>query len=783
METEAGKPVRSSREFCGALQGRLAEVLAVQRRNLRVDLEYAPSRARAVGPTSLGERMPVLFDTAQLAKLMAKSLETALASDVQLAIRCAMVSHASLDVVLTDALLQAHLNRSHLRAAFEWGARYGMADALESMPSDHRPEVGYAVPFALEEFRVVRELARNGSEPDDIARFRTRCQSPALTADEQSLAELILQTRRPTPSEVAKLLVRNPRRIAMLGVTAVEVESELALTDLLDAVRDDPGEPSAEFLRRIASFADDPRATQFLLDLSRRGSPGFSVIGALGHLGTDSCIERLIELLPHYTYQVSLALNGVPADRRVSGMLRAYRKPGPFRRYGADHVLKYAAADGIAAVVEALDDRLREVRSQAVQALARLGPAVVPTLTALAMDGSSTRRTVAIEGLALTGGRQEEQVLRALLLDPVGQVRKAAQRAMKSFDGLTSEAQAARASVAIRPKPGAVQSSDDNPAAASGLTAGDEFATLKLSTTGLAPLDAADDFAVFAPQIRSPIRDVETMARASASPAAPTLDDACYFSMMAPLMAQQSSWFIVELWCHEETPDVFVRQQSRQFGWQPPSSFGPVAVEHGATIDIELRLPGFEIQEPRGVLRWQGKVGVIGFALRSAEATGQGTHLGSAHVSIGGVPIARLYFQIETGPAERRPSDCTTGVLMIESAFASYSSNDRSEVLARIQGMQKILPHLDVFLDVISLRSGDRWEERLRDEIGRRDAFFLFWSRSARASRWVDYEWRTALKARGASFIDPVPLESPDVAPPPEELSDRHFDDWSIRFR
>jgi hypothetical protein len=48
------------------------------------------------------------------------------------------------------------------------------------------------------------------------------------------------------------------------------------------------------------------------------------------------------------------------------------------------------------------------------------------------------------------------------------------------------------------------------------------------------------------------------------------------------------------------------------------------------------------------------------------------------------------------------------------------------------------MPSLDVFVDVIKLRSGQYWEQELRKEIPRNDVFYLFWSRHAMASTWVD---------------------------------------------
>ena len=56
-----------------------------------------------------------------------------------------------------------------------------------------------------------------------------------------------------------------------------------------------------------------------------------------------------------------------------------------------------------------------------------------------------------------------------------------------------------------------------------------------------------------------------------------------------------------------------------------------------------------------------------------------------------------------------------------------------------------------------------------------REMFWLFWSRSAMASKWVDWEWRTAYLYKGKSFIQPHPLEPFDMAPPPIELEELQF--------
>src|SRR5439155_11200967 len=110
---------------------------------------------------------------------------------------------------------------------------------------------------------------------------------------------------------------------------------------------------------------------------------------------------------------------------------------------------------------------------------------------------------------------------------------------------------------------------------------------------------------------------------------------------------------------------------------------------------------------------------------------------------------ARLHFTVEVGPRAVPSDTLRAREERPRTAFASYASPDRDAVLARVQGIQKALPDLNVFLDVASLRSGERWEERLRAELTSRDVFYLFWSSHAKQSSWVEWEWRTALAERG----------------------------------
>lgn len=109
-------------------------------------------------------------------------------------------------------------------------------------------------------------------------------------------------------------------------------------------------------------------------------------------------------------------------------------------------------------------------------------------------------------------------------------------------------------------------------------------------------------------------------------------------------------------------------------------------------------------------------------------------------------------------------------------AFASYASEDRPAVLHRVAALS-ISAGLDVFTDCLSLKAGEQWKKVLKGEIQQRDVFLLFWSRHARVSRWVEWEWKTALRLKRLAGIQPHPLEPPHQAPPPKELERLHFGD------
>ena len=195
---------------------------------------------------------------------------------------------------------------------------------------------------------------------------------------------------------------------------------------------------------------------------------------------------------------------------------------------------------------------------------------------------------------------------------------------------------------------------------------------------------------------------------------------------------------------------------------------------------MTLDIAEFGIHGLRDTMQWLGVRGNASFGITVPATITPGSYLGTASVHIEQLRITTLHFLLEIGrPKGHARVDVTGREERVRTAFASYASEDQELVIARVQGMHAILPALEIFLDVISLRTGEHWQKRLLEEISSRDAFYLFWSEMASRSEWVDYEWRAAAHARGTDFIDPIPL---DKVPPPPELSHLHFGHWTLEL-
>jgi hypothetical protein len=213
-------------------------------------------------------------------------------------------------------------------------------------------------------------------------------------------------------------------------------------------------------------------------------------------------------------------------------------------------------------------------------------------------------------------------------------------------------------------------------------------------------------------------------------------------------------------------------------------------IPRGKRLHFELRAPGLEIDDPVTSLVWQGRPEAVQFGVTVPPGPG-GTAIATLAVSLDSAPLGHVKFKVAIAspiaapPAKADPEPQGEVARRYESAFVSYASKDRDEVLKRVQ----VLPTVGVryFQDVLDLEPGDRWERRIELGIDECDIFLLFWSSEAKKSKWVRREVRHALARRAGDAlappeIGPVIIEGPPVIEPWEELADLHFNDRVLYF-
>lgn len=248
------------------------------------------------------------------------------------------------------------------------------------------------------------------------------------------------------------------------------------------------------------------------------------------------------------------------------------------------------------------------------------------------------------------------------------------------------------------------------------------------------------------------------------------------FSAVAPKTMVKGDYTMIDIVMYEDafryTVDLLMKDAD-----EPVREIrsGVLKVQDGAVIRICLTSPDIDIEDNEEVRQWQGDYLEFSFAVFLPERYRKRQILFYAKVYVNDIIAAKLKFIVKCFSfREQKISVSREDVL---SAFISYASQDRERVAAIIQGMKKVRPDMDVFFDVDSLRSGEDWEKALHYEIEKRDILFLCWSHFARQSKWVDAEWRYAMEQKGIDCIEPVPIEPPNICPPPDELKQKHFND------
>jgi serine/threonine protein kinase len=263
-------------------------------------------------------------------------------------------------------------------------------------------------------------------------------------------------------------------------------------------------------------------------------------------------------------------------------------------------------------------------------------------------------------------------------------------------------------------------------------------------------------------------------------------------SVFAPPVVPVGSRLIIYVFAHVPDRADEARQMAREFDEQAARRgfvVLDVDVRRRTTLAVHLALPEFGMPELSENLVWRGRTETVQFGITVPADLPTGTKIGTVRVCLGGVPVGHVKFRLDVvADATTRlagPEPVGFDARRYERVFVSYASENRAEVLKRVQ-MLKLL-RMQVFQDVLDLEPGDRWQRELYRHIDWADLFLLFWSSAARKSKWVRKELRYALKRKaGRDYsppeILPVVIEGPPPPDPPTELPYLHFNDPVLYF-
>ena len=214
--------------------------------------------------------------------------------------------------------------------------------------------------------------------------------------------------------------------------------------------------------------------------------------------------------------------------------------------------------------------------------------------------------------------------------------------------------------------------------------------------------------------------------------------------------------------------------------YRPTTSDSSVAIPEDGEITMVPEIKGIEFNPPRRAFLWKDSVTVHHetFDMRANAALNGQTARGQLTIFLGHLILAEITLAIRIDSNQGAIADSSFAGRQRSSArpfrrvFASYSRRDL-QIVEATERYGRTLGD-EYIRDLVYLRSGEVWNDQLRELVRWADVFQLFWSLNAARSEYVESEWRYALSLNRPAFVRPTYWQEP-MPDPPEPLRGIHF--------
>jgi TIR domain len=257
--------------------------------------------------------------------------------------------------------------------------------------------------------------------------------------------------------------------------------------------------------------------------------------------------------------------------------------------------------------------------------------------------------------------------------------------------------------------------------------------------------------------------------------------DGLQFTAFYQEIAFVDKWQTLLVYAHIEKDLDAIRQDSEHYddlSEREPTLVSSSVIQgiaHGTSLTIIPSLNSISFSPTSISFTWTGQwQGFIFHFLPSSELAVKAVNL-KISVLIGPLLIAELNLPLIVKKNEQIAKQTKTEIrgYLYRRIFASHSHKDKAIVLL----LQKAFACIgdSYFIDVNFLRSGENFDEKIKEAIEVSNIFQLFWSKHSAKSDYVRREWMHALICnKGDGFIRPIYWRHPPV-PLPTELTSLHL--------